>query len=573
MTTDEATSDDFDRPTFPDEFNLADYYLHDRLDEGLGDKPAVLFGDRKYTFEGVAERSTDFARYLRSAGVDQEQRVYTVLPDTPPFVWSFYGTLQRGSVVAMANPYSPPDDLEYGIEYGQMSALVTLPETAEAIADTLLDSAHLETLVLVPDVTTGEDPEQAVDIPEVFAEADFDVCSMTDALERGRRADDSPFATTHKDDVGIWLFTAGSTGRPKACIHSHRDFAYNTEVFARQTVGFREDDLTISVSNLYFGLGTGTNLMFPHAVGATVGLFSERPTPEVMADAIHGYRPTIVTNVPTMMSKMLDYETSVRADGGQGIDMSSVRFHISAGEPLSPDLLEEFMATYDVEVCDGIGSAEMFHIYATNRPGDIEPGSLGKPVDGYEIRILPIDADGPGTPEVPDGDIGEMWVKGDSIAHGYYRKREASWETFYGHWCRTGDLFRRDVEGYLHMEGRADNMFKASGIWVSPLEVEECLQEHEAVANSAVIPAEKEDGLAKPKAFVVVREGHQARVSDETSARALRNELQDYVKSTISKHKYPRWVIFVDELPRNDRDKVDKKVLERREEAGENPWK
>lgn len=566
------SDDDVTPPTFPDEFNLADYFLYDRLSEGLGDKPALLFGDREYTFDGVAERSTAFARYLRSVGVDQEQRVYTVLPDTPPFAWSFYGTLERGSVVAMANPYSPADDLEYGIEYGQMSALVTLPQTAEAIAETLLESPHLETLVLVPEVATGEDPEQPADVPEAFADADFDVCSMTEALDRGREADDSPFATTLQDDVGIWLFTAGSTGRPKACVHSHRHFAFNTEVFAKETLGYAEDDVSVSVPNLYFGYATGTNLMFPHAVGATVGLYSERPTPESLTEAIDRYEPTIVTNVPTMMSKLLDYQESVRADGGTGIDMSDSRFHISAGEALSPALFEEFTETFDVDIYDGIGSAEMFHIYATNRPGDIQPGSLGKPVDGYEICILPIDADGPGAEEVPDGEIGEMWVKGDSVAHGYYRKREASWETFYGHWCRTGDLFRRDVEGYLHMEGRADNLFKTSGIWVSPLEVEECLTEHEAVANSAVIPAEREDGLVKPKAFVVVREGHDTRISDDASARALREELQNYVKSSISTHKYPRWVVFVDELPRNDRGKVDKKVLERREEAGENPW-
>jgi len=565
-------SDDFTPPTFPDEFNLAEYFLYDRLDEGLGDEDAILYGDRSYTFREVADRSTAFAHYLRDANVDIEQRVYTVLPDAPPFAWSFYGTLRRGSVVAMANPYKPVDDLEYAVEYGKMSAVVTIPETAKKMADTLLESPYLEALVLVPDVATGENASTDIDVPGGFDDVSLDVRSMQSALQVGRNADDSAFPETLQDDRAMWLFTAGSTGRPKACVHSHRDFAYNTEVFAKGTLGYERNDVTVSVPNLYFGYATGTNLMFPHAVGATTALFSERPTPESLADAIERYEPTVVTNVPTMMSKMLDHEESLRAEGEPGIDMSSCRFHISAGEALSPTLLEEFMETYGVDVYDGIGSAEMFHIYATNRPGDIEPGSLGKPVDGYDVRILPIDAEGPGAEEVPDGETGEMWVKGDSIAHGYFRKRRASWETFYGHWCRTGDLFRRDEEGNLHIEGRADNLFKASGIWVSPLEVEECLHEHDAVANAAVIPAEKEDGLVKPKAFVVVREGHRSQVTTDKETADLREELQAHVKSAISKHKYPRWVVFTDELPRNDRGKVDKKELERREERGEHPW-
>jgi benzoate-CoA ligase family protein len=565
-------SDDFTPPTFPDEFNLAEYFLYDRLDEGLGDEDAILYGDRSYTFREVADRSTAFAHYLRDANVDIEQRVYTVLPDAPPFAWSFYGTLRRGSVVAMANPYKPVDDLEYAVEYGKMSAVVTIPETAKKMADTLLESPYLEALVLVPDVATGENASTDIDVPGGFDDVSLDVRSMQSALQVGRNADDSAFPETLQDDRAMWLFTAGSTGRPKACVHSHRDFAYNTEVFAKGTLGYERNDVTVSVPNLYFGYATGTNLMFPHAVGATTALFSERPTPESLADAIERYEPTVVTNVPTMMSKMLDHEESLRADGEPGIDMSSCRFHISAGEALSPTLLEEFMETYGVDVYDGIGSAEMFHIYATNRPGDIEPGSLGKPVDGYDVRILPIDAEGPGAEEVPDGETGEMWVKGDSIAHGYFRKRRASWETFYGHWCRTGDLFRRDEEGNLHIEGRADNLFKASGIWVSPLEVEVCLHEHDAVANAAVIPAEKEDGLVKPKAFVVVREGHRSQVTTDKETADLREELQAHVKSAISKHKYPRWVVFTDELPRNDRGKVDKKELERREECGEHPW-
>ncbi len=560
--------------TFPEQFNMADYFLFDRLEEGYGGKPVILFGERTYTYEDVAERSRGLARYFQSIGVTREQRIYTVLPDTPPFAWSFYGTLRHGAVVAMGNPHAPRDDLEYVINYAHPPVVVTLPETADDLSETLIENPFVDAVLLVPDVETGADPEADVDVPDALAGSDLDVRTVHEAIQVGREADLPDLPPTHRDDIAAWLFTAGSTGRSKAAMHTHRDFAFNTEVYAKETVGFGEDDVTVSVPNLYFGYATGTNLMFPFAVGATVGLYSERPTPESIGNAIEEYDPTIVTNVPTMLSKLLDYDDSLREEASEGLDMDSVRFHISAGEALPPALLSRFRERFGNEVYDGIGSAEMFHIYATNRPGDVQPGSLGKIVEGYDIRILPVDAEGPGAEEVPEGETGEMWVKGDSVALGYFKDREESWDTFYGHWCRTGDLFCRDEDGYFWFGGRADNMFKASGIWVAPLEVEECLVEHEAVGMAAVIPAEKEEGLVKPKAFVELREEYSEKVvDDEEKAMALREELQQHVKESISKHKYPRWVVFTEDLPKNDRGKVDRKTLEEREEAGENPWK
>jgi len=397
-----------------------------------------------------------------------------------------------------------------------------------------------------------------VDVPSLRRAAHCDVISMSKAIERGRDMEPPPMPPVRRDDVAIWLFTSGSTGRPKAAVHTHRDFAFNTEVYAKNTVGYRADDRTVSVPRLFFGYATGTNLMFPFAVGATSCLFCERPTPEAIADAIAMYHPTVVTNVPTMMSKLLDYDRSLRADGKDGLDLSCVRFHLSAGEALPPSLLERFIERWGGDVYDGIGSAEMFHIYASNRPGDIKPGSLGRVVDGYTIRILAADAAGPGATELPPGETGVMWVRGDSVALGYYQDREKSWETFHGHWCRTGDLFQMDGDGYLWFSGRADSLFKSGGIWVAPLEIEECLGRHDAVAMSAVIPAD-EDGLQKPKAFVVLREG--ITMQDDGERDALCRELQEHVKSRLSKHKYPRWVLFLDDLPRNDRGKIDRKSL------------
>ena len=551
------------RPSFPETLNLADYFLFDRLREGLGTKTALEYGALAYTYDGVAARSRSLARYWNQLGLSAECRVYIVLPDTPPFAWSFFGALAAGAVVAMGNPAAPRDDLAYVVSYVRAGALVTTPAVARDLAPALRAAHWLKSLVLVPDVPTGEDPESECEIPDTLRGAHFAVDALFDIC---RANDTGALPPLHRDAPAIWLFTSGSTGRPKAAMHTHRDFAYNTEVYAKHTVGYRRDDRTVSVPGLFFGYATGTNLMFPFAVGATTCLFSERPTAETLASAIATYRPSIVTNVPTMMAKLLDHDDALRARDEPALDFSSIRFHLSAGEALPPPLLARFTERFHNDVYDGIGSAEMFHIYASNRPGDIMPGSLGRVVDGYEIRILPTDATEAGAPEVARGDTGVMWVRGDSVALGYHLDRERSWETFHGHWCRTGDLFRMDADGYLWFSGRADSLFKVGGVFVAPLEIEECLCGHEAVAMAAVIPAE-EAGLVKPKAFIVCREGTLT-----SDVAALRAALQEHVKSNLSKHKYPRWVIFVDDLPKNDRGKVDRKVLIDREKAGENPW-
>ncbi len=534
---------------FPNEFNLADYFVHDRLSEGLADKQAIRYGDVSYTYADVSERTSALARYFQSVGVPREQRVYIVLPDTPPFAWSIFATLERGAVVAMGNPASPADDLAYVVGYSRAAVVITLPSVAASIADALLADQELCSVLLVPDVATGDDPEGPIEVPQALRDAPFEVAALTDAIARGRELD-TPRPVTKRDDVCFWLFTSGSTGRPKAAIHTHRDFAFNTEVYAKGTVGYQRDDVTVSVPRLYFGYATGTNLFFPFAVGATAALFSERPTADAMANAIARYRPTVVTNVPTMLGKLLDY------DGD--IDMSCVRFHLSAGEALPPTLLKRFQDKFGNDVYDGIGSAEMFHIYASNRPGDIKPGSLGRVVDGYQIKILPREATGAGADPVAEGEIGVLWVKGDSVAMGYFQDRDKSWSTFHGYWCRTGDLFRIDGDGYVWFSGRADDLFKVGGIWVSPQEVEECLISHDRVVLAAVIPV-KQDGLEKPKAFVVLKE------SERSATDGLAEELQEYCKTKLSKHKYPRWVEFVDDLPKNDRGKVDRKLLKQRE--------
>jgi acyl-coenzyme A synthetase/AMP-(fatty) acid ligase len=579
-----AASGDAGSVRFPDRFNLAHYFLYDRLEEGLGDKVALRFGDRGYTYRQVAERSLAIARVMIAQGLSPEERVSIVLPDLPPFCWSIFATLTAGGILTMGNPASPAEDLAYMLEYVKARVLVTTPAVAAAVLAASAAGAaglpQLRTILLCPDAATGDDPEAALDEAPGLGGLEalppgVSILPLTEAIFAGA-ALTTPLPLTHRDDPAIWLFTSGSTGRPKAAMHTHRDFAYNTEVYAKRTVGYRRDDVTVSVPRLFFGYATGTNLWFPFAVGATVGLFSERPTAESVAAAIARYRPTIVTNVPTMLGKLLDCDEERRAAGGSPLDLSSVRFHLSAGEALPEALLRRFLERFGGEVYDGIGSAEMFHIYCSNRPGDMKPGSLGRVVDGYQLKILPEETldergrelGGPGRAEVPAGEIGILWVRGDSVAYGYYQDRDKSWRTFHGHWCRTGDLFRIDAEGYLWFSGRADDLFKVGGVFVAPLEVEECLLTHPAVSGCAVIAGD-DGGLVKPKAVVVVRPDARGQLADAAGRTALARQLQAHVQTRLSKYKYPRWVVFVDELPRNDRGKVDKQELARRERAGE----
>jgi benzoate-CoA ligase family protein len=536
-------------PTFDEEFNLADYFLHDRVREGRGERVAIRFGDRRYSYRAVSERSHGFAASLREHGVRQEQRVLVILPDLPPFAWAIMGTLEGGCVLAMGNPDAPAKDLAYLLEYTRAAALVAVPRVIEALSGAIASSSHLRAVYVAPDAKSDEDPCAPVALPALEGCAVFALEEEVNA----RRPWSEP-VRTKRDDVAIWLFTSGSTGHPKAAIHTHRDFAFNTEVFAKGTIAMREDDVTVSIPRLFFGYATGTNLFFPFAVGATAALFSERPTPESLMRAIERYRPTVLTNVPTMIGKLLDHDESLRANGDAGLDLSCLRFCFSAGEALPPPLLARWTERFAIDVYDGIGSAEMFHIYVSNRPGDIKPGSLGRVVDGYVAKVLPAEAEGPGAPEVGPDEVGVLWVRGDSVALGYFQDRDKSWKTFHGHWCRTGDLFRRDSDGYFWFAGRADEMLKVSGQWVSPIEVEECLLTHEAVLSCALVGFDQGGGMLSTRAYVQLRTGFSAHD-------ALATALQEHVKARLTKHKYPREVVFVDDLPRNDRGKIDRKAI------------
>jgi benzoate-CoA ligase len=505
---------------FPERFNMAWYFLDRNVEEGRGGKPCLYYRDEAYSYREVQARSNRFANALGALGVDVEDRVLLVLPDRPEFAFAWFGAAKAGAVIAMVNPLLPADDFVHYFEYSRAGVAVVDESTLDRL-DPLRDSfRHLEHMVVV-----GEAGRHAC-FEEVSAKAS----------DRYTNAD------THRDDPAIWLFTSGSTGKPKAAVHLQQDLPWNTERYAKQVLGIREDDLTVSVPKLFFGYATGTNLLFPFSVGAATALFSERSEPATLFDVIEKHRPTILTSVPTMIGAMLNHP------GGPGRDLSSLRLCLSAGEALPPELYRRFKDTFGVEILDGIGSAEMFHIYISNYPGEVVPGSLGRLVPGYEARI--VDPEGA---ELPAGEAGTLWIHGESAAILYWQAHEKSKQVLRGDWVVTGDHMRRDERGYFWYEGRSDDMLKVGGIFVSPLEVENCLLEHPLVAECAVIGYKDRDELIKPKAHVVLREGD--------GSDALARELQEFVKARLAPYKYPRAVEFARALPKNDRGKIERRRL------------
>jgi len=519
--------------TFPQQFNMATYYLDARIEEGMADRIAVYCGKKKYTYGDVQQMANEVGNALLRLGVEMEDRVLIVLPDSIEFVATWFGIAKIGAVITMVNTILPAADYEYYLEYTRAKVAVVDASVMERFGPAASTSPYLKHTIVVGTKVSGS-------VEGIEGRSSIHSYGRV-TMEASSTLETAP---TNRDDIAIWLFTSGSTGHPKAAVHLQHDLPFNTECYAKQVLGITKDDITLSVPKLFFGYATGTNLLFPFSVGGATALFPERSTAETIFEMIQKHRPTTLTTVPTMINSMLQVEGAK-----ERFDLSSVRFCVSAGEALPPELYQRWVDTFGVEILDGIGSAEMFHIYITNYPGDVVLGSLGKIVTGYEASIV----DGE-CREVPAGEMGTLRVKGDSAALCYWNAHEKSKETFAGDWCTTGDQFRVDERGYFWYCGRTDEMLKVGGIFVSPTEIENCLQEHEAVRECAVIGASDSDQLIKPKAFVVLKEGF-------VESAEMEIELKDYVKRQLAVYKYPRWIEFRDELPKNDRGKIDRRSL------------
>jgi len=500
--------------TPPVQLNIADFFLDARIREGRGERTALVTDRGTLSYRAVQALANRWANLLALAGVMPEQRVIIALPDGPDYVAALFGILKIGAVVVMVNPELKPDAIEYFFEYSRATVALVAAERADAFRAAASRAAHAPRLLVVGDAEwesrLGAQPESWTTYP------------------------------THRDDPAIWLFSGGTTGRPKAAVQPHRSFANTAECYARQVLRYTEHDVTLSVPKLYFGYATGSNLLFPFAAGARTVLFDDRCTAEVLFHRIARHRPTILITVPTMINQMVSHPDAARQD------FSSLRLATSAGEGLPAELHARWDRTFGVPLLDGLGTAEMWHIFLSNRPGRIRPGTLGEVVPGFEIRV----ADEEGR-EVPDGTVGHLWVRGGSRAIGYWQQLEKSQGCFRGEWVVSGDLLRRDPDGYYTYAGRADELLKVSGKWLSATEVEGCLLQHPAVSQAAVVGVEDANGLVKPHAYVIPRERREG----------LAEELKAFVRDRLEPYKHPREVIFVDSLPTTHLGKVDRGKL------------
>ena len=522
---------------FPERFNMADYFLDARIREGKGEKVALRVGDASFTYAAMQGLANQARWAFRRAGLTLEDRVLLLLPDGVEFAACFFGTLKAGAVFCMGNPLSTEADLAHLLSYTRARAVVAHASVLDRLVSALAQVSDevregCRARFVVPE--SGE-PAHA-EWPASFRDWHH---ALSQESTETRNAD------TSRDDVAGWLFTSGTTGKPKGAVHFHHDFPWNTERYPKQVLKLRESDVFLSVSRLFFGYATGTNLMFPFAVGGTAILFPDKPTPERIFEHIEKYGVTVLSNVPAMIRQMVDHPDA------SSKSLSTLRMCLSAGEALPSQLYERWRERGCCEILDGIGSAELFHIYISNVPGDVKLGSLGKLVPGYEARV--VGAEGQ---TLPDGEVGRLWVRGDSAALCYFGDQEKSKATFVGgDWVVSADLFRRDEEGYFYYSGRGDDILKVRGMFVSPLEIEDCIATHPAIRECAVIGALDEEGMTVPKAVCVLREGHVP--SEEMIA-----SIQDHAKVHLARYKFPRIVRFMEALPRNDRGKVVRRDLE-----------
>jgi benzoate-CoA ligase family protein len=506
----------------PERFNVAEYFVDRQLTEARADKPAILYRDRQLTYRDVAEQVNRAVNAFVRAGIGSGDRLLLLLPDSPAFVSAFWGAIKLGAVPVPVNTALPGNDYEFMLRDSGARGLVVHSSLLEKVAPCFRETAGL------PDLAT-------IWVTEGSPSADFR--SFEAELERS--AAKAAATGTRRDDPAFWLYTSGSTGRPKAAIHAHHDMIHCLHFYARQVLGITADDTTFSTSKLFFAYGLGNGLYFPAGVGATTVLLPEKPTAERIFETINRYRPTIFFAVPAVYAAMLQ-----AAEVTPRLELTSVRRAVSAGEALPAPLWERFRKRFRISILDGIGSTEMLHMFISNRPDDVVPGSSGRLLPGYDARIVDEEER-----EVAEGQIGNLWIRGASQAAGYWNRPELTHATFRGEWTVTGDKYWRDARGYFWYCGRSDDMMKVAGLWVSPLEIESALLDHPAVLECAVVGARDGDGLTRPKAFVVPKE--PALRSSEFGT-----EMCVFLRDRLPGYKIPRWVEVIESLPRTSTGKI-----------------
>lgn len=498
----------------PERYNVSEI-LDANLDAGRGDKVAIYCGDERVTYEELFDRVCRMGNALTELGVRPEERILLVLDDSPAFPVAFFGATRIGAVPVPVNPRYRAEDYRFFVEDSDARVVVVDDEFLDPLSEALKDRRGRVTII-----NTGEKRP--------------DAHRMQDLL------DDRPGvlapANTHRDDMAFWLYSSGFTGNPKAVVHLHRDIPYTCETYARHVLQIREDDIVFGRVLLH-AYGLGNAITFPLWVGASIIFSPGRPTPQGVLEAVQRYRPTVFCIVPTLYNAILNDPASA------SFDLSSVRLCISAAELLPPETWRRWKEQFGLTILDGIGSTELLHIFCSNTADAVKPGSSGKPVPGYELRIIG-DDDRPVAP----GETGNLLVKGGSAAPFYWHRREKSRETMQGEWVFTGDRYRVDAEGFYWYEGRADDMIKVGGEWVSPIEIENVLLEHSAVDEAAVIGV-RVDGIMRIKAVIVL--GDEGSPNDD-----LTSELQTWCKTRLQRFQYPHVVEFATSLPKTMTGKI-----------------
>jgi len=498
--------------------NAAVYFVDRHIAEGRAAKTAFREADgaqRSLTYGDLATRSARFGGALLRHGVRREERIAMILRDEIEFPIVFWGAMKAGAIPVPLNTLLSSSVYEGILADSRASILVVSKELWDVVKPAIAENTFLRSVVVI-----GDQPEG---------------CESFDAFIDG--ADAIETCEASGDELAFWLYSSGSTGLPKGVRHVHSSLKATSDTFGQQVIGFREDDIVFSVAKFFFAYGLGNSMSFPMAVGATAVIFGGRPTPDAVFDIMAREKPTIFCGVPTLFAALVAAQ-----EAKAGKPDHSIRICTSAGEALPRDVGERWDALWGAQIVDGVGSTEMLHIFLSNSPGDIQYGTSGVAVPGYEVRLVDEHDE-----DVATGEVGELLVRGPSAAEGYWNRRDKSLNTFQGHWTRTGDKYEQTEEGRMIYCGRTDDMFKVSGIWVSPFEVEQALIEFPGVLEAAVVPKADEKDLLKPQAFVVMKDGEGPPDSEALKA---------FVKEKIGMWKYPRWVDVVDELPKTATGKI-----------------
>jgi len=514
----------------PRQFNAADYFIDRNIDAGRGDKTAILYEDRVYTYSQLLEKVNQAASMLTALGAGMEIRVMLLVRDTPEMIFAFYGAIKAGAVPIPTNILMRSQDFLYMLNDSRAPILIVDNAFLPEIEKIIVDCQFLKQIVVI-----GGEHTEHLSFDRLLGEADT-------SFET---------ANTTADDAAFWLYSGRNPEKPMAAIHHHRHMVFCAEAYGKGILHITEAD-RIFGSFLFFAYGLGNGVYFPFSVGATTILASHRPTPELFYQDLANYRPTLFFTVPTLLGALADYKKTCRAEGKDLPTVTSLRACISSAEILSPEIYHRFMEEFDVTVLDGTGSTEICHIFLSNDFDSIRPGSTGKAVPGYQMRLV----DDDGQPVQP-GQIGNLLVSGGSIASAYWNQRDETKQNMKGDWFVTGDRYLVDEDGFYYFKGRSDDMLRVGGKWLAPLEVERAIQQHPAVKESAIVGYKDKDDLIKPYAFVVLKPNNP--VSDE-----LRTDIKAFVKNRIAAYKYPRWIEFTDKIPKTTGGRIKRFVLHER---------